>query len=216
MNSVTHCDVFDLLEDLVDEAEIEAIMSQPREQTRAELAARGADLRRVFAVVERPALPAPPPPRTQPAKVIPIASRRPSRTLGVLRSISVAVAASFFGLFVWKQGSMRGMQEGARRPELSDSRPVPPPSYMVDTNVLRARVLRAQAHKLCNQGYWGECWDKLDEAGRLDKAGNDTLEVNEERNRIAHGLDEQIHGVVPTMVKPSLGPGEVPLRRAPR
>jgi hypothetical protein len=42
-----------------------------------------------------------------PATVTPIAKARPDRVLTVLRSISVAVVASFFGLFVWREGMMR-------------------------------------------------------------------------------------------------------------
>jgi hypothetical protein len=52
---------------------------------------------------------------------------------------------------------------------------------------------------------------KLDDAARLDKAGNETLEVNEARNRIGRGLDADAE--VPMMAKPSIGPTERPLQR---
>jgi hypothetical protein len=67
----------------------------------------------------------------------------------------------------------------------------------------------------CSSHYWGECEDKLDEAGRLDRPGNETLEVNEARNRIGMALDAETYGDVPTYAKPSLGPGERPLQRTP-
>jgi hypothetical protein len=46
----------------------------------------------------------------------------------------------------------------------------------------------------------------------LDRAGNDTLDVNELRNRIGPGW-MRTRAAGPTLVKPSIGPGEVPLRR---
>jgi hypothetical protein len=219
----THA-LFGYFEDLADAHELDLILQQPPEQVRAELLADGADLERVRMALlhamgegEAPPARAPrsasPPPPAPPAKVIPIAKARPDRVVSILRTISVGIAASFFGLFVWKQGTMRVTPERPGRSELSDSRPVPPPSYMVETDLQKAARLRVAAHKLCDQGYWGECWDRLDEAGRLDRAGNQTLEVNEMRNRIARGMHEDDHGAVPTFAKPSVGPGEVPLRR---
>jgi hypothetical protein len=159
-----------------------------------------------------------PQPQPQPpAKVIPIGQGRPDRVLRVMRSISVAVAASFFGLFVWRQGTMQPVEHGHGRHtdrEFSAVQPVPQPAAPLEADLLAARWLRAQAYKLCDQGYWGECEDKLDEAGRLDREGNATLEVNEARNRIGRGLDDTVYGTMPsTFAKPSIGPGEVPLRR---
>jgi hypothetical protein len=208
-------DVFGFLEDLVDEAELEAIARQPREQLRAELAARGADVRRVLAYTGEPR-PRAPVARTPSAKVIPITRARPDRVLRVMRSISVAIAAGFFGIFVWKQGSMHVGAEPAPRRELSDSRPTPAPSSAVETDLQKAVRLRAQAYKLCDEGYWDECEDGLDEAGRLDRVGNDTLEVNAARNRIGLHRDEDVNGGASMFAKPALGPGERPLQRHPR
>ncbi len=226
MNAQNSHALFDYFEDLADAHELDLILEQPPEQVRAELLADGADLERVRMVLahamgEGEAPPprarrvASPPVQAPPARVIPIAKAkaRPGRVLSVLRTLTVGIAASFFGLFVWKQGTMRVVPDRAERPELSDSRPVPPPSYMVDTNSQKAARLRAAAHRLCDQGYWGECEDRLDEAGRLDGAGDQTLEVNELRNRIGLGIDADDHGGVSTFAKPSLGPGERPLRR---
>ncbi len=217
MNSVAPTDAFGLLEDLVDELELEAILQQPPEQVHARLVANGADLERVRVMVEHALGEGPPPAARKPrAQVIPLTPRpsaTPSRVIPILRGISVAVAASFFGIFVWRQGSMGVEHEGRGRTELSDSRPTPPPSYMVDADLQKAKLLRAEAYKLCDQNYWGECWDKLDDARRLDKVGDDTLEVHEARNRIGRALDAETHGAVPTMVKPSIGPNERPLQR---
>jgi hypothetical protein len=223
MSSQSSNVLFDYFEDLADAHELELILQQPPGQVRAELLADGADLERVRMALAH-ALgegEAPPPrvPRTlppPPSNIVPIAKARPDRVLRVMRSISVAVAASFFGLFVWRQGTMQPVDSGHVRHsdrELSDTRPVPPPSGPTEADLLKARWLRARAYKLCDQGYWGECRDKLDEAGRLDSAGNDTLEVNEARNRIGRGMDDSVYGVEPTYAKPSIGPGEVPLRR---
>jgi hypothetical protein len=216
MNSVATTDAFGLLEDLVDELELEAILAQPAEQVHARLVANGADLERVRMTIDHALGEGPAPaPRKPRAQVIAFKPRPPSRVIPILRGISVAIAASFFGIFVWRQGSM-GDGPGARgRHELSDSRPVPPPSYMVDADLQKAKRLRAEAYKLCDQHYWGECWDKLDDAARLDKAGNETLEVNAARNRLGVALDTETHGDVPSMAKPSIGPTERPLQRRP-
>ncbi len=64
-------------------------------------------------------------------------------------------------------------------------------------------------------GHWGACEDKLDETGRLDSIGNQTLEVNEARNRIGRNENEDVGGVDTAYAKPGVGPGEVPLRRTP-
>lgn len=214
MNSVATTDAFGLLEDLVDELELEAILAQPAEQVHARLVANGADLERVRMTIDHALGEGPAPaPRKPRAQVIALKPRPPSRVIPILRGLSVAIAASFFGIFVWRQGSMGSGPEARGRRELSDSRPVPPPSDMVDADLQKAKRLRAEAYKLCDQGYWGECWDKLDDAGRLDRAGNETLEVNEARNRIGLGLDADAE--VPMMAKPSLGPNERPLQRRP-
>jgi hypothetical protein len=219
MNSVSTPDVFGFLEELVDEQELDEILQEPADQVRAELVSKGADLDRVRQRLEHALGEAEAPaPRKPAAKVIPIQKRKPapSRAIPILRSISLAVAASFFGIFVWRQGTMRVMPDQAHRNELSDSRPAPPPSYMVETDLQKAKRLRAQAYKLCDQGYWGECIDKLDEAGRLDREGNQTLEVNEARNRAWQGHEAETRGGQPTLVKPSIGPTERPLQRHPR
>jgi len=219
MNSVSTPQVLTFLEDLVDAEELEEILARPAGQVRAELLADGVDLERMRVLRDHALGKGPAPAPRQPrAKVIPIASRaasRPSRVIPILRSISVAVAAGFFGIFVWKQESMHVGPGRGGRPELSDSRPAPPPSYMVDTRVQQATRLRAEAYNLCDRGYWAECQDKLDDAARLDQAGNMTLEVNEARSRIGRGMDAETHGDIPMYAKPSLGPGERPLQRTP-
>jgi len=86
---------------------------------------------------------------------------------------------------------------------------------MAETDAQKAAGLRTEAYRLCDQGYWGACEDKLDEAGRLDRMGNQTLEVNEARNRIGRNKHDDTNGGERTFAKPSVGPGEVPLRRTP-
>ncbi len=165
--------------------------SQSRpDKVRAELLAQGADLERVRLSLYR-ALGEEAPPAAKvssaPATVTPIAKARPDRVLTILRSISVAVAARFFGPFVWRERTMRVAPDRPARPELSDSREAPPPSMMAETDAQKAVGLCTEAYRLCDQGHWGPCEDKLDEAARLDRIGNQTLEVNEARNRDRHG-----------------------------
>ncbi len=216
MNSVSTPDVFGFLEELVDEHELDLILQQPKGEVRAELLAQGADLLRVRMMLDHALGEGEAPPARKPvAEVIP-RRKAPSRALPVLRAISVAIAASFFGIFAWRQGSMRVTPERAERPELSDSRPVPPPSFMVETDLQKAARLRARAHTLCAQRYWGECLDAIDDAGRLDWEGNEMGDVNALRVRIEQGMDEDGNGAVPTYAKPEIGPGERPLQRHPR
>ncbi len=128
----------------------------------------------------------------------------------------MAVAASFFGLFVWKQGTMHVGSERPGRSELSQSTPVQsPPSVKPEPDLQKAEQLRrGGARRLCAEGHWGPCEDRLDEAGRLDRAGDDTLAVHELRNQIGAGTDEDGNGgAVQMYAKPAVGPGEVPLRR---
>jgi hypothetical protein len=224
VNSQSTNVLFDYFEDLADAHELELILQRPPEEVRAELLADGADLERVrmalaHAMGEGEAPPARTP-RTAappPTNVVPITRARPDRVLRVMRSISVAVAASFFGLFVWKQGTMRAVEPGHARHqdrELSDGRPVPPaPSVVPDPDLQKAEQLRAEARTLCAQGHWGPCEDKLDQAGILDRAGDETLAVHELRNQIGPGMDEDTGGGASMYAKPGVGPGEVPLRR---
>jgi len=222
VNSQSTNVLFDYFEDLADAHELELILQRPPEDVRAELLADGADLERVrmalaHAMGEGEAPPArtprtPPPP---PTNVVPLARARPDRVLRVMRSISVAVAASFFGLFVWKQGTMHVGAERPGRSELSQATPVPRPPSAAGMDLQKAEQLRAEARRLCAEGHWGPCEDRLDEAGRLDRAGDDTLAVHELRNQIGPGMDEDTGGGASMYAKPALGPGEGPLRRRP-
>jgi len=221
MNSQSTHVLFDYFEDLADAHELELILQRPPEEVRAELLADGADLERVrMALAHAMGEGEPPParaPRTlpPPTNVVPIARARPGRVLTVLRTISVAVAASFFGLFVWKQGTMHVGTERPGRSELSQATPVPPPPSAAGMDLQKAEQLRAEARRLCAEGHWGPCEDRLDEAGRLDRAGDDTLAVHELRNQIGPGMDEDGNNGASMYAKPAVGPGEVPLRRRP-
>jgi hypothetical protein len=108
---------------------------------------------------------------------------------------------------------MRVGTDRPSRPDLSQTVPPPVPTVLAETDEQRATRMRAQAYALCERGYWGECQDMLDAAGRLDRPGNETLEVNEARNRIGIEKDDDVNGSTPAFAKPSVGPGEVPLRR---
>jgi hypothetical protein len=222
MSAVSHAAAIDYLEDLLDAAEIEAIAREPRAQLRERLAAKGADVRRVLAAKPKPVTvvvpPAPPAAAsTEPAKVIPIAKARPNHVGRILRMVSVAVAASFFGIFVWREGSMSvGTFEGGRAHpsrDLSDTAPLPPRSPMVE----KAAALRAQAKKLCRMQYWGECEDKLDEAMKLDRSGDGAPEVVQMRRWIESWRTRQriTSSTDGAYSKPPIGPGERPLQRRP-
>ena len=66
--------------------------------------------------------------------------------------------------------------------------PLPPIAPDVSPELERARSLRAEAAKKCDREEWQGCLDALDEAARLDPAGDTAKEVMEMRGRATRGL----------------------------
>jgi hypothetical protein len=64
-------------------------------------------------------------------------------------------------------------------------RPVPKPDSPL---VARARDARDAARQACNLDQWKTCADKLDEAAKLDPAGDASPEVRQLRERVREGL----------------------------
>jgi len=72
-----------------------------------------------------------------------------------------------------------------------------------------AAPARRRGLRLCDEGYYAECQDALDEARGIDPAGEGDAAVQEARAAIA------AEHPTPVYVKPGEGPGERPLQRHP-
>ncbi len=119
--------------------------------------------------------------------------QRVSRLRRLFRSRWAQLAAA--GLLAWMAWlawrATRTVDEVAER-----DRPVltEPPELLAAR--ARGRVLREEAVALCDRAEWQRCLDQLDEAKRLDPAGDDTPGVHEVRRR-AHDAIEQRHDAPP-------------------
>lgn len=70
--------------------------------------------------------------------------------------------------------------------------PMPPIAPEVPPELERARSLRADAVKRCDREEWQGCLDALDEAARLDPAGDTAKDVAELRGRATRALVPQV------------------------
>jgi hypothetical protein len=87
--------------------------------------------------------------------------------------------------------------------------PIVPPTHE-ETPLEKARRLREEAFADVKEGYYGEAWDRLEEAKGIDPKGDEAGEVQKAWEEV------QAHKRVPHgFVKPGVGPGEVPLKRTP-
>ncbi len=113
--------------------------------------------------------------------------QRVSRLRRLFRSRWAQLAAAgLLALVAWLAWrSTNSVDEVAERdrPELTE-----PPELLAAR--ARGRVLREEAVALCDRAEWQRCLDQLDEAKRLDPAGDDTPGVHEVRRR-AHDAIEQ-------------------------
>ncbi|WP_437960640.1 sigma-70 family RNA polymerase sigma factor [Sorangium sp. So ce119] len=66
--------------------------------------------------------------------------------------------------------------------------PEPPPREAPLDRLDRARSLRAEALRACDEAAWRRCLDQLDEADRLDPAGRGALDVAAARERALDAL----------------------------
>ena len=74
--------------------------------------------------------------------------------------------------------------------------------------VPRAEILRGEAERECARGAFRECLDKLDEAKRLDPAGDDTPSIRESRRAAERALEPP--------APPPVAPTSVPTNAKPR
>lgn len=113
--------------------------------------------------------------------------QRVSRLRRLFRSRWAQLAAAgLLALVAWLAWrSTNSVDEVAERdrPELTE-----PPELLAAR--ARGHVLREEAVALCDRAEWQRCLDQLDEAKRLDPAGDDTPGVHEVRRR-AHDAIEQ-------------------------
>jgi hypothetical protein len=84
--------------------------------------------------------------------------------------------------------------------------PVGPPSPLDRTRALRAEALRA-----CDAAAWERCLEQLDEAAKLDAAGDRAREVAEARERARKALDELRD---PKSPSPAPAPTGLPLQKS--
>ena len=133
--------------------------------------AREADGDKLEAIAREHALP--------PARV----RQRVSRMRRLIRSrflVEIAAAAALLAaaLLLWRWP--RAPRETARRMHLDPPRvelPAPPPAPPEPTPLERAATLREYATPLCTGFFWAECLSMLDEAARLDPAGDRAADV---------------------------------------
>lgn len=100
-------------------------------------------------------------------------------------------------------------------PDVVPSATVPPP---VDPKLERAVELRAEAETACTDERWHECRDRLNEARRLDPAGERQPSVVQLRNDVAGALgpdDGTKQQVAPPTTVPSTTPAPRPTAAPP-
>ncbi len=94
----------------------------------------------------------------------------------------------------------------------------PPIAHDPPRVIPRAEILRGEAESECARGAWRACLDKLDEAKRLDPAGDETPKMRESRRAAERALEPPPPPIAPPIApsstaKPS--PGPVPTSSAP-
>src|SRR5262245_4123830 len=103
-----------------------------------------------------------------------------------MAELAAAAALAILALIIARL--LRGPKE---EPQIAP-RPEPPPTVQPEepTPLDRARALRAEAFKSCDEAAWERCLEKLDEAAGLDPAGDSAPEVVEAREKARKALDE--------------------------
>jgi RNA polymerase sigma factor (sigma-70 family) len=100
-----------------------------------------------------------------------------------LAELATAAAVLLLALVLWHwlRRPTTG-PENIRPDEVASTKPPEP------TPVERARALRAEAEQACQRSQWQPCLDRLDEARRLDPAGDSSPEVTGLRERAQQAL----------------------------
>jgi hypothetical protein len=109
-----------------------------------------------------------------------------------MAELAAVALLSILALVAWRFLRRPGEMPEAKPEKLQ---PLPPIAPEVPLELEQARSLRAEAVKRCDREEWQGCLDALDEAARLDPAGDTAKDVAEMRGRAARGL---LPPVVPT------------------
>jgi hypothetical protein len=94
--------------------------------------------------------------------------------------VLVAAAVVLLVLFAWKRREIVAFLQGSPEPIGPDREPVPEPDH-----VQHGQWVRRQALEACSMERWDDCRQKLDEAKRLDPAGDGDPDVVKARKDIA-------------------------------
>ena len=102
-----------------------------------------------------------------------------------MAELAAVALLSILAVVAWRFLRRPGEVPEARPEKLE---PLPPLAPEVPLEIERARSLRAEAAQRCDREEWQGCLDALDEAARLDPAGDAASDVMEMRGRATRGL----------------------------
>jgi hypothetical protein len=145
-------------------------------------------------------------------KVLSLAPKQrkgPTGTVMVALALAAGVAAT---LGYARREEITAWFAPGPAPTGTTTTPAPPevPPTHEETPLEKARRLREEAYVDVAKGYYGEAWDRLEEAKGIDPKGDAAEKVQ------AAWKEVQDHKPQPRgFVKPGVGPGEVPLKRSP-
>jgi hypothetical protein len=203
-----------LLEELADDAAIEQALAASPEQIARALEADGMDVAAEQAALNAlldaapAAAPAPAPgaaePRPERAEVVPIVRARDGRRGRIFSAVGWAAAAAV-ALTV---GRAIYLRQPDGRPDIraDDTRPSP------------ARLAREEATRACDQERWDDCRARLDDARRLDPAGESAPAVVQLRARLDQAAVVPDAAAAPApdaATRPAPEPRRVPQRPRP-
>jgi RNA polymerase sigma factor (sigma-70 family) len=113
-----------------------------------------------------------------------------------MAELAAVALLSILAVVAWRFLRRPGEMPEAKPEKLQPLPPIAPPiAPEVPLEIERARSLRAEAVKRCDREEWQGCLDALDEAARLDPAGDTAKDVAEMRGRATRGLEPP---VIPT------------------
>ena len=113
------------------------------------------------------------------------ASRRPQRRT-VVWLVAAALGVAAGGGLLYARLS-RQLPPAPVPPAPTPTAPAPEPSNWASQNIA-AEGLRREAYARCDASDWIACLDRLDEAARIDPAGDAAPDVREARRKATNGL----------------------------
>ncbi len=189
--------VADLLEDLLTEDALENVASLPAEERHARMRAEGLEPARAQAVVSealaKRGVASPPAP---PAPVVDLANARaqrarPARPAWTLLLIAAAVALVALGggaAIVASRGPAPPPTPTLLPPPPPTAPPGPTPEEVAARQRAQAESLRALAVADCAGGHWSACDEHLEDATKLDPAGDEARLVKRLRGEARREL----------------------------